>query len=1048
MRPIKLYLKNIGPFVGKKEIDFTKLGDMFLICGDTGSGKTTIFDAMTYALYGEIPGMYNPAPKTLRSDFAKENDQSSIVFEYTIANIFYKIKRTPPYKYINRNGKESEKQSEVAFYSAEKNPNEQPVDLFSDENQGYTLISNKTNEANQKIQETIGLSSDEFSRIVLLPQGDFSNFLHLNTNERKEALSKLFPVKDYKAITDFALEKYDFYKKMLDENQKQLTTLCQTFSLENAQTELNNFETQEKEIAQKQTEIQSNLMNLSQKLTEAKALNEKQNLLFQTKANLEKLQQQTDFINEQKEYVKKAIAAQSVKPFLDADDLAQGNLQEILFTEEKTKQEIIQAEENLELLKSKKNEIDLAKQEIKKLELSVNDLEKAVLLEKNLEKTKTELQKLFEEKVKINSQIQNQNQLLLPLNAIIEETSACINDIQILHQNDLKAQEELQEALNFSNLCKNYSSFLAKKIDAQNAVKNEIFELEKANKILSICKAEKENLQNLIKEQEKNNMAFCLAQNLKENAPCPVCGSVNHPNIAKELTRDFSLAEQLEAKDIIIAEQEHNQKEIEKTLAGCKTQLIHFEKSCTDLQIQNAIEFIFAQTGEKISEEDSKSLEQKIKEIVAQKSSTKEKTKKELDFCNRALNKKTQAEKNKEKIAEILQPLQNNFDEINSLYIEKKAKEKHQTEEFKNLTKDKLESFSSAIEATNVFKNAILTKTTEITTFENNFTENQNHLVALNATLETLGSSKENAQKQRENTQKVLIEELKKNNFEKIEELENFIISKEKIESKQNEIDLWQKNIQECELTLNSVQKELEGKELFDYHEIEDQINEAQETSEKINNQALEIASKKQTLLEQKKRYLNLEAERETLTKDSALYKKLSEDLSGKNPKALSFESWILGIYLEEITIHASSRLEKISDGRYKLLTKIEKEHGRQKFSGLELEIFDAYTGRLRSCKTLSGGETFLVSISLALALTDVVQSKSGGIQLDSLFIDEGFGTLDEVSLEKALSILDEIRSNRTIGIISHVADLKNRIKTRIELKKTTTGSHISIVSK
>ncbi len=225
--------------------------------------------------------------------------------------------------------------------------------------------------------------------------------------------------------------------------------------------------------------------------------------------------------------------------------------------------------------------------------------------------------------------------------------------------------------------------------------------------------------------------------------------------------------------------------------------------------------------------------------------------------------------------------------------------------------------------------------------------------------------------------------------------------------------------------------------------ELEKISTAADEETEKM----AETAGRLEQLNERRRRWDELEKQREALSEEGKTYIRLAGDLSGSNPKKLTFEAWILGAYLEEITLYASRRLERISDGRYRLLLNSEKTGGRQKYAGLDLEIFDAYTGRKRPCETLSGGETFMASISLALALTDAVQNRSGGIQLDAVFIDEGFGSLDEATLEKALSILDEIRGTRMVGLISHVSELKNRIPVRLEVTKTSSGSSVSVHS-
>jgi exonuclease SbcC len=189
--------------------------------------------------------------------------------------------------------------------------------------------------------------------------------------------------------------------------------------------------------------------------------------------------------------------------------------------------------------------------------------------------------------------------------------------------------------------------------------------------------------------------------------------------------------------------------------------------------------------------------------------------------------------------------------------------------------------------------------------------------------------------------------------------------------------------------------------------------------------------------------YLQAADRRRLLAEEQRLLKAVADDLAGSNPKKRSFDAWLLGAYLSEVASFATKRLERMSEGRYRLLLDWEREGGRGQ-TGLDLAVFDAYTGRTRPCATLSGGESFMASISLALGLADSIQSRSGGVRLDAVFIDEGFGSLDDASLDKALSILDEIRDHRMVGLISHVGEMKNRIPSRIEIVKTASGSRIA----
>jgi exonuclease SbcC len=182
------------------------------------------------------------------------------------------------------------------------------------------------------------------------------------------------------------------------------------------------------------------------------------------------------------------------------------------------------------------------------------------------------------------------------------------------------------------------------------------------------------------------------------------------------------------------------------------------------------------------------------------------------------------------------------------------------------------------------------------------------------------------------------------------------------------------------------------------------------------------------------------------LTKKSEGLARLRDDIEGRNPKKRAFDAWLLGKYLAEVAAFATKRLERMSEGRYSLLLDSERETGRG-LSGLDLQVFDAYTGKTRPVATLSGGESFMASISLALGLADSIQARSGGIRLDAVFIDEGFGTLDEASLDKAMGILDELRDHRMVGLISHRGDLMTRIPSRVEVIKGAAGSRIQIAS-
>jgi exonuclease SbcC len=192
--------------------------------------------------------------------------------------------------------------------------------------------------------------------------------------------------------------------------------------------------------------------------------------------------------------------------------------------------------------------------------------------------------------------------------------------------------------------------------------------------------------------------------------------------------------------------------------------------------------------------------------------------------------------------------------------------------------------------------------------------------------------------------------------------------------------------------------------------------------------------------------YRDAEARFRELSQKAGRLGSLAEDLAGRNPHKKAFDAWLLGRYLTEVAAYATARLERMSESRYSLFLDNApggRVEGGRGLTGLDLAVFDAYTGKCRPCATLSGGESFMASISLALGLSDSIQNRSGGVRLDAVFIDEGFGSLDEASLDRALIILDELRDTRMVGLISHVGEMRSRIPSRMEVIKSPEGSRI-----
>jgi exonuclease SbcC len=326
-----------------------------------------------------------------------------------------------------------------------------------------------------------------------------------------------------------------------------------------------------------------------------------------------------------------------------------------------------------------------------------------------------------------------------------------------------------------------------------------------------------------------------------------------------------------------------------------------------------------------------------------------------------------------------------------------------------------------------------------------------------NRSLAAAQADENNARQRQEETEKALREagtlldrELAASPFGDAKALTESLLAPETEESLDREIKGWYEEtarfgsqIAEQLKQLELVRKELEN--LGEFPGVEAVAERISALEEEITRAETERdrAYAELTSLEKAREALEEEEQNcQALTEKARGLRALADDLEGKNPRKKPFDSWLLGLYLAEVAAFATRRLEKMSEGRYSLLLDSERETGRG-YAGLDLIVFDAYTGKTRPCATLSGGESFMASISLALGLADSIQSRSGGVRLDAVFIDEGFGSLDEGSLDKALLILDELRERRMVGLISHVGEMRSRIPCRVEVIKTGSGSRI-----
>lgn len=918
MKPVKLTLSAFGPYSEKTELDLKELGNqgLYLITGDTGSGKTTIFDAITFALFGE-PSGENREPSMLRSKYAKPETPTFVELEFVYRDKLYRIKRNPDYerpkKIKGGTNKTLEKAGAALFFPDERPP------------------LTKTKEVNREIINIIGLDKNQFTQIAMLAQGDFLKLLLSSTDEKIKIFSKLFDTALYRKLQDRlkevsseALKDYSELKaktlyhisgiKINEDNPlfydiealKALTDLTNTEQAEVLIEKL--IEADSKTLS----DIEENISNLNDKL-------EKINLLLGAAESFSK-------------------AKSDIKTYKEKiDELAP------LFEKAKAQ---------LETLSSESKKIDELNQKISKAESSLPLYEKLDSLNMELKIKEKDLDSKIKDISEKEASLNKLSSEISEIKNIIENLKDCDKDLINLsvEENNIKIQTDELSKIKAS--FKNYKSIKENLIKTQEKYKNSYIEYK-------ILKSSFDEIEKLFLDSQ----AGILAQNLKENIPCPVCGSLKHPNPAV-LSQDApSEADYKEKRQLMI----------KKEKAALK---LSQEAKALKENLNSELNNILSMSANIISFESPS----EIPEL---------------------LNKKhTELMAFSDEISKNINDINENLNTRKSLSLSLPEKE----------------------------------------------TKKENLILSLSEAktqIEVLNTNKENISSQ--------ISELSKTLFYKSKSE-----AKEEILSMINEKDIFEKNFTNAKETAENLEKETESymqkisaleKQLEQSEKIDlDSLNEKKTV---INNSLLSLEKEKTTVNSRNDANKDALNSIKSLSKALVLAEEkftwinsLSNTANGKlqGKERIKLETYIQRTYLDRIINRANVHLMKMSNGHFDLKRSESPENNKSQ-SGLDLNVIDHYNGTERSVKSLSGGEAFIASLSLALGLSDEIQMSSGGIKLDTMFVDEGFGSLDDASLNQAINVLNSIsQDNRLIGIISHVPELKDRIDKKIVVTKNISG--------
>ncbi len=1041
MKPVKILMSAFGPYAEEVELDLTRLGSqgLFLITGPTGAGKTTIFDALTYALFGESSGSVRPVT-TLRSHFAKAETKTYVKLTFIHKNKTYTVERSPAYERPRKRGEGMT--TEVAQAA-----------LFLP---GESVVTGQR-DVTAKIEDILGIKCDQFKQIAMIAQGEFLKLLLADSKERGEIFRRVFSTNLYQVAQRLLKEREKEAKNSLDAQENSILQSIRTINVPDEErgealaTRIKDLTIHQgpqvleelQALIASDTELRGTLQAVSQAkgLAIAKQIEEITDgrHLCQTFLDLEhiklrqaELQEETEEHATRKEGVEKGEKALfQVKPlenaFLEKQDHEEKlstSIQELSLIIQGQIKDLQAAQEAYEKEKATEPHRDSLGASIASLERLLPKYSDAERLGRELtELQKTQgllaenLQKLQEEKFTLLGEKTGLTEEIQALSDIGERILACEQEGKLL-QTNRTALQALDQALKNLNKLALESTLATERYQEANAAYSEIHS----------CHLEKE--QAFFRDQ-----AGVLAAALIDNQPCPVCGSRTHPHKATLDPEAPSEAElkQLKAK---LEEARASLDRASKSLSIKQTERNEAEKQLatsaqaffSDLNEPLAPDMLAeglasAKQKNEVDNADHEALSKKLQSELHRKQKLQERLHKlETDLVTNEREKEQKEQDHQALVSEIAGK-EGQLDELRSSL---EYNDQQEAESVMNTWKKELSALREAFQKAEEAYQGLKTK------LENNQTllRDQKERLLEAAKAKTIAETS-------------FREKCTACDFPNVEAYKAALKTEGELKDLKEAIASFEREVQRAEQEFTRLTQETKDKEQPDLaaleackEKLEEEKKQADQGLQEVNirlgvnqpiRRAVEAGLKKRS--DHESEYLLL----------SNLAKTASGGLSGK--QKLAFEQYVQAFYFTQILCEANKRLKIMTNSRFELLRR-EEPVNMQSQTGLEIDVFDHYNGSVRPVSTLSGGESFKASLSLALGLSDVIQSSAGGVEINTLFVDEGFGSLDAESLVQAIQVLlDLAEGDRLVGIISHVEELKERIDKQIVIERVSDGS-------
>ena len=1050
MRPIQLELTNFGPY-RKEVINFTNFDSapLFLIGGDTGAGKSTLFDAMTVALFDKTCS--DRDVEEMRSSFAgPEDDLTQVTLYFQQGNHIYRINRVIKQEHIKRGGGTTDKKKKASLVIVDKVGGKE-----------IAKLANNSTEATSEIESILGLEANQFKQIILLPQNEFSRFLKADNKDKTKILKKIFKTDIYASFVKNLAERFNESKKELEQSKArlewhltsqvwtkgELAILAKTPENDKL-TLIESFIKKRESNLKKQkellTDIQEQLDKCNQDKQTAQELVKSFNELAKVKEKYHlKIEDGAQLQRERKEHLQELLFAQKLQEEIQ-------NLNHYKNQEKKLYQEVEKKQKNL----------DDAEVRLEKLETRCNELEKQSNIieqkEADISKWKIELihahncQDLVET---IEKEELKWKQADEDYRRFLEKTKEIENELAKLESIHV-SRENLRDIENLS-------------LSVERII-NEHLERDLTERDTKLDQLEEENIRQIDNEKHLENtqkklneldtsltrelasrrqlMIAQLQTELQEGQACMVCGSLEHPKVKKEKADEQALKNLMHVVETLQKEKQSQMSKLSKyeaTLKEIMSNKLNLNKEIEQKeellknhyrmlqdQVAGVYNFEFAENYESIQ---GQNLIKNLKDYV-------KKQKKKFDNEELFIDKyKTDLIQAQKQVAELdtnckeskvkLNLSHKQLDELRATHPNLQEIKIYQ--ELLEATRKDIAAYKEALEESN--KNYNLVYTT---------------IQSLKGQLDTLNKEWEKATQELTLVTESLNQQLESDSAvsKDILQINDWLIEvkKQAIPHIQEQVTAYETHKQELLNQIEKAEKVTKNKEKPNLDKLEMKLQESQ----KIHDSLLsEVSVLEKSLTDVKTTYTAIRTSQEEHQNKNKANQELSDLLDvvkgnktiGKG--RLGLEDYVIRQYFQQIIEYANTHyIGPLTDNRYLFLLS---EEGRVESDhyGLNINVYDQLIGSERSVKTLSGGETFIAALAIALSLSEIVQNTSNGTVIDALFIDEGFDSLDEKALAKAIAVLEQIGENRMVGVISHVEAMKNELSQKLIIAKNHDGS-------